>query len=263
MGGGGGGGMGQMMAANQMTEIPAQLEPRFRIIKLSLVTLIVSLFVKIIAGGVINPGSTFFWIYSSLNPIFNVVIGIFLLKDDPLIGRIHRCCITTICSRCQEQCPCPGGMPCLCSWFFCTTVTALLSIIPFWDRNGVAQSDMAILVGGLEDLNNPSRWAGGIPWVIAFCLFLAGTFFGLLAEIVGAFQGFQAFKEANAIAQGADYQGGYPDAESGGGGGGSSGGGSRYVQGGCNVQAGEGAPRQSSMQQPFTAFGGSGQRLGS
>lgn len=257
---GGGGGMPAM----QMAEIPGELRPRFAKIKLCLLVLIASLLVKIVAGGVLQPNSIFFWIYSSLNPILNVVIGIFLLKDDNLFGRVHNCCITTICGSCQEQCPCPGGMPCLCSWFFCTTLTALLSIIPF------PQSDMSYLIIGFKALNSPSTWGGGVEWVVAYSFFLAGTLFALVAQIIGAYQGFMAFKRANDIASGDDYAGGmagaYGDPYGGRGGGGDGGGsgGGRYVGAGGQVQTtapgASRAPAQNSMSwQPFT---GSGQRLG-
>jgi len=132
---------------------------------------------------------------------------------------------------------------------------------------------MAFLVVGYKCLNewptpdsSCGSGAGTYTWLVFFLLFIGGTFFGLLAQVMGAYQGCRAFLRANEICrEGGFTGGGYGDPYAGGGGYGDpySSGGRRYVSGG-QVQP-SGAPAQTSMQPSaaFTPFGGQGQRLGS
>lgn len=255
----GGGGDPGLAATMQMRTVPPELEPRFRKIKICLVVLITSLLVKLIAAGIYAPHNMYNWIWNSLNPILNTIIGIFLLNDDRFFGKIYRCCLTTFCVSCQEQCP--GGMSCLCTWFFCNMITAIFGLIP------MQGSDINVLVGGFKKLNDPSTWEGGQTWLVAFSFFLGGTLFALLSQIVGAYQGWKAYSQATEMASdgpmlsgggfGDPYGGNAYGGASGGGGGGAGG---RYVSSGGRVEA---ASTGGSARGPtFTAFSGQGNRLG-
>lgn len=273
LGGMGGGADDPMNRVFAMRTVPPELHSRFRKIKAILYVLIFSLLVKIVFGALVTTGTVYFWIYSSLNPILNILVGIFLLKDDRIFGSVYRCCITTICSPCQEQCP--GGMSCLCSWFVLNLISVIFGLLPF---DG---SDLEILIANFKILDDRSQWAGDTTWLAEFCLFLAGVLFALLAQLAGAIQGWKAFREAQSLAESGGFtgggygdpyaggDGGYGDSYGGGGGGAYYGGGgggggappSRYISGG-QVQtsnASGGAPRQ----QGFQAFQGTGNRLGS
>lgn len=256
----GGGGPG--MAMPMMGPPPAELMPRFKKIKACLIVLIISLFVKFLFGLLINWQSIFWIVWSCLNPILNTVIGIFLLKDDLLFGRVHKCLVGTFCASCADQCQ--GGMSCLCTWFFCNMITALFALLPLPDSD----TDMTLIINGFQNLSQPSTWPSN-AWVVEYSFFLAATIFALLAQIVGAYQGWMAYRMASEMAPtGGDWgdagggggygdpYGGYPqaqqrmaDPESGGGGG-------RFGTGG-----GAPAPGRQSPQ-AFQPFQGSGQRLG-
>merc|ERR1712023_524153 len=85
----------------------------------------------LIAG--IMLGQTFQILSSSLNVIIDTLVGIWLMKYDPLIGRIQAWLLNTCCQSCAEnpQCvgQCGGGMSCLMPFVYSCIMTLLLSVL--------------------------------------------------------------------------------------------------------------------------------------
>jgi hypothetical protein len=240
------GGGGDMGGAALIGPPPDELLPRFKKIKVSLLVIMISILGKLIFGILLDPSfnNTYSLIVNLLTPILLAIIGIFLLKDDPLFKGCYECIVNTCFSSCREQCP--GGMTCLCSWFFCNLLTAIIDLLPL---NG---SGISTVVSGCQQLGNPSQWGpGGWVWVVEFCGYLLSVAFALLAQIFGGYHGFKAYQQAQEF--GAQAGGDWAN----------DGGGTSGYPAAREVRQGPNAEAARPAQQGFQAFGGAGQRLGS
>jgi len=221
---------------------PAQLEPRFKKMKWCVQAMIASMFAKI--GGCILIDQVQMLFSSSFSLIFNTLVGIFLLKDDPQIGRIYQLLATTCCQICAQNCQ--GGMSCLMSFVICSLITIVMDFF-FGNTLGVVRLCLARMATAEVNL---VYTIGG--WLVI--LAAVGAF---LAQGIGAFQGFKAYREAQDF--GTSSQAGE---WSGGGGGGA---GSAFGGGGSGgyPAASEAAGSSRRATGPaFQPFSGGGQRLG-
>mmetsp|Transcript_72758 Transcript_72758/g.151921 ORF Transcript_72758/g.151921 Transcript_72758/m.151921 type:complete len:278 (+) Transcript_72758:62-895(+) len=258
---------------------PAELLPRFRKIKISLMMLILSIAAKLGAGIPLFPKNVFGQIYNVFSAVLLVIIGIFLLKDDRTFSGTYRCLVKTFCGSCEDTCAASAGVQCLCSWFFCCTIAAVFGLLPV---NG---SDITVVIAGFTLLGDPSKdsktqWGLEVrstAWTVALSVFTAATLVGLLAEIYGAYQGMKGFSELGELQAGGlmggpmgggdwsdegrstsdPYAGGGGNRLGGGRGGG--GGGGPGAAGQNQPTTGAAPPRQGGFQ----PFAGQGQRLGS
>lgn len=251
---------------------PAELLPRMRKIKVCLIMMILSIVVKLVTGILLFPTNAFAQVYSSLSMVLLVIIGIWLLKDDPMFSGIYRCLVTTCCGGCTEQCNAQAGVSCLCSWFFCCLLVAVFGLLP------LSGSDLMTVIVGIQLIADPSKaidpdtkWGLTVrstEWLVVLSLFTAATCVGLLAEIFGGWQGMKGFSELAELTAGGGLMGGGDGqgADSSGGRGGFAGGG----YGGGARQPGLSQPQQPAGgpgQPPrppegFQPFAGQGQRLG-
>eukprot|EP00933_Yihiella_yeosuensis_P064314 TRINITY_DN67662_c0_g1_i1.p1 TRINITY_DN67662_c0_g1~~TRINITY_DN67662_c0_g1_i1.p1 ORF type:complete len:209 (-),score=22.76 TRINITY_DN67662_c0_g1_i1:40-576(-) len=175
-------------------------------------------------------------ISQSFNILLNTVIGIFLLKDDPQIGRIYRFLVTTCCQMCGDACP--GGMPCLMSFMICNLITVVFALL-----GGNVQACVAAY----------KQMANSVVFFDAFVFFLylvslAGS---LISQTVGCIYACKAYNEMQAMS---DLSQGFS------GGGGFGGGG--MVNPAARDR--DDAPaRESQPARGFVPFQGGGQTLGS
>jgi len=235
-------GMGAPLASGPP---PPELVPRFRHIKYSLVVLIFSLIAKLSASIWLDSNDVWNIIGNSLTAVLNVIIGIFLLKDDRLFAGAHRCLVFTFCRGCADQCM--GGMSCLCTWFMCTLITVVFGFLP------ISGSDIWKVVQGCKIISTRSQWQGGTAWIVMFSIFIGSMLLELLAQCVGCWEGWQAYKTASEAGVDPIAGGDWADAGAGAGyGGGRFGGGGGYGPGGGYAGGGGGGQ----------AFGGTGARLG-
>eukprot|EP00450_Noctiluca_scintillans_P027457 CAMPEP_0194536014 /NCGR_PEP_ID=MMETSP0253-20130528/74778_1 /TAXON_ID=2966 /ORGANISM="Noctiluca scintillans" /LENGTH=251 /DNA_ID=CAMNT_0039381879 /DNA_START=45 /DNA_END=800 /DNA_ORIENTATION=+ len=248
---GGGGGFG---AAMSMTGPPPQeLAREFRTIKSSLVVLIFAIICKLVSGALVLQGNVFLIIYTSFDALLNILIGIFLLNDDPAFNRCYSCIVNTCCSTCPDQCP--GGMSCLCTWFACCFVTTVIAVIPF------NSSDIMQVISGVELLSDATNWASAnlIVSSVGYLIYILSVTVAWVCQVIGGWAGWKAFQRANQVAE----QLGTGDwAASGGGGGGQwgQGGGGQYLGGGSRPA--QAPASEAPTRQAFTAFQGQGNRLG-
>jgi len=263
LGGGGGGGAGGMMGEPMIGPPPRELEPRFRIIKVCLILQIIGLIVQLGSGIPLQPSNTYNIVFNSLDVVLIIVVGIFLLKDDPTFGGAHACLVRTCCSSCQDQCQ--GGVSCLCSWFIICILTAVMALLP------VDGSQMLSFIAGFKVLlNNGSadgtKWGydtDSIVWEILFLVYFTSEVVVILSQLIGGWQGFKGFQEMTAL-QGAGGSGGAMPQD--GGYGGDSGGvnGARGAAPSSGGNGGGGDPSSGQARQPtFQPFAGNGNRLGS
>mmetsp|Transcript_18696 Transcript_18696/g.33794 ORF Transcript_18696/g.33794 Transcript_18696/m.33794 type:complete len:284 (-) Transcript_18696:148-999(-) len=261
---------------------PAFMARRLRKIKGCLIAQIIGLVLQLSAGIPLLPDDTLDIVLNALNALLIVVVGIFLLKDDPVFGRIHSCLVNTFCSTCAEQCQ--GGMPCMCSWFFICLFAGILGLLP------IDGSKLTIIIVGCSGLADPSkatgskapRWGfevGSTMWKCFFGAYVLAAVFTLLGQLVGGWQGLKGFQEMTAWQQEGLLGG---DASAGGGardfGGGQIGAAPQaasnspapYSGTGYRTQRetrdeenpGAGQPTPAPQQQGFQAFSGQGNRLG-
>ncbi|CAL1156024.1 unnamed protein product [Cladocopium goreaui] len=104
---------------------PPEVAHRFRVIKYSILILILCTIGELIAG--ILGGAFGQMLVSSLNLILNALIGVWMLKDDSTIGRIYAFLGRSCCKPCTEQCQ--GGLTCLMPFIICNLITVLLGLI--------------------------------------------------------------------------------------------------------------------------------------
>mmetsp|Transcript_14160 Transcript_14160/g.24965 ORF Transcript_14160/g.24965 Transcript_14160/m.24965 type:complete len:289 (+) Transcript_14160:88-954(+) len=274
---GGMGGMGGMMSP-MVGPTPDFLISRFKKIKVCLVAMIISLVVQLGSGIPLMPSNALNIVMNSLNALFIIIVGIFLLKDDPMFARSHACLVRNFCFSCADSCQ--GGMPCLCSWFFICLLTAILALIP------MDGSQISTIIGGFRLIANPHEkvnisWgfrARSIAWYVLFYVFLASEVVLLLSQLVGGWQGFKAFREMHrAMSEnggagdnpgglgGGGYAGGAYDGRAGdgpSGAGARSGGAYGGPSGGAGSRYGGGNTSGDQARAP-ALFSGTGNRLGS
>eukprot|EP00929_Paragymnodinium_shiwhaense_P013568 TRINITY_DN121420_c0_g1_i1.p1 TRINITY_DN121420_c0_g1~~TRINITY_DN121420_c0_g1_i1.p1 ORF type:complete len:268 (-),score=41.93 TRINITY_DN121420_c0_g1_i1:173-976(-) len=261
----GDGGDGGAFAAPMLGPPPAQLAPRFKIIKLSLILQILGLIVLLASQIALMPNNTAGIVFSSLNALLIIVVGIFLLEHDPMFKGAYECLVRTFCYSCAAQCQ--GGMSCLCTWWFINLLNFILALLPggaLWE-----------IVAGIQVLANMQTVQEGkfafpvksTPWLVLWSMIVAAEAVILVAQFLGGWQGFKGFQEYAALRSG---QEGMYDMTGGGGGGGAD---SGWGGGGGGQARDWGAPA-GRMQEPtqgqpqagrgpgFQAFQGTGQRLG-
>lgn len=224
---------------------PPELEGRFKILKYcvlgmmyaTLTRIVTSFFLPLEVGQVI---------LASLNVVLNMIIGIFLLKHDPYMGRMHNFLVTTCCRQCEDSCG--GGMSCLMTFVLCNTITVVFDLL----LNGI----IGWIISAIGAVFDPSQWTSSI-FGFVLALNVASVIVAYGAQTTGAVQGFLAYRQARDSGVTAT------PGEWGGGGGG---GGAPFMRGGGNSAypaAREDAPaRESRPAQNFQPFSGGGQRLG-
>eukprot|EP00927_Polykrikos_kofoidii_P085246 TRINITY_DN9219_c0_g1_i2.p1 TRINITY_DN9219_c0_g1~~TRINITY_DN9219_c0_g1_i2.p1 ORF type:complete len:232 (-),score=26.43 TRINITY_DN9219_c0_g1_i2:31-726(-) len=227
------GGMGVPLAG----PVPPEVHPRFVKLKYCVFALLVSIFCRLIVG--IFLGVLASVLINSIQIIYLTCAGIFLLKDDPEVGRIYEFLRTTCCQICTEQCG--GGISCLMPWIMLNVITLAFDII----FKGVIQQMIASIALLFKTGTSPSLAL--LNTILTVALVSAFS-----AEVVGTWQGWQAYKEVRDLGAGQGAPGEW-----------SSGGGSVYNSGpqreprsGQEMQA---PPRQANFQ----PFAGAGNRLGS
>lgn len=82
---------------------------------------------ELIAGLLL--GMFFNVLSNSLNLVMSTLVGIWLLKHDPLIGQIHGFFARTCCATCEEQGQCGGGCSCLVPFIASNIIAVLLNLL--------------------------------------------------------------------------------------------------------------------------------------
>jgi len=211
--------------------------------------MIASTVLRLMAGALM--GRPYSMLASSFNLILNTVVGIFLLYDDEHLGPLYRFMMQTCCQPCADQCR--GGMSCLMAFVLCNLITVVMDVL----LNGVVQ----MIIQGFDMLLEHEA-AGSASHRLAFALYLVSVTGALVSQAIGTWQGWKAYQEAQTIGvsvvAGQEGWGTPPPPAAGGGGNFWSGGrGGRQRD-----QEMEEPPRQQRPAQGFTAFSGSGHRLG-
>lgn len=267
----GSGGMGGMMSP-MVGPLPDYLQSRFKKIKLCLIAMIVALVLQLGSGIPLMPSNALNIVLNSLNALFIIIVGIFLLKDDPMFARSHDCLVRNFCFSCADACQ--GGMPCLCSWFFICLLTAILALIP------MDGSQISTIIGGFRLIADPHEkvnisWgfkARSIAWYVLFYVFLASEIVLLLAQLIGGWQGFRGFQEMHRTMSemggaadnpgGGGYMSGANDGRARDAPGGRSGGAYSGPSGGAGSRYATGSTSGGQARAP-ALFQGAGNRLGS
>mmetsp|Transcript_105059 Transcript_105059/g.266892 ORF Transcript_105059/g.266892 Transcript_105059/m.266892 type:complete len:239 (+) Transcript_105059:120-836(+) len=232
------GGMGAGMAG----PFPAELDHRFRQLKRCVLAMLLSALGVIVFMPMCFNANVFSVILSSLNIVLNAIFGIWMLQQDPLIGRMYHCLTTTICQPCGEQCQ--GGLQCLMPFMFGNGITVFLNIIQ--------PGDLVNVFGNIGKLFKPMEWKSGL-WGFWFVFYAACVLTIYISQISGIVFGYLAYKQVRdagvTVSGGSWTQGG---------------GGAPARQGPAGGDdASQSAPEGRPAQQNFQAFGGQGQRLGS
>eukprot|EP00434_Breviolum_minutum_P026107 symbB.v1.2.023083.t1/scaffold2080.1/size104589/5 len=206
---------------------PPEVAHRFRVMKYSILILILCTIGELVAG--ILDGQFAAMLVSSLNLILNALIGVWMLKDDVTIGRIYQCLATSCCQPCTEQCQ--GGLTCLMPFIICNLITVVLGLI-------LPPSGITISINAFKSMLNAVTFLEAFVMMLLF----VSTLGSFIAQVVGCIYGYLAYREirdGGITSSGGDWGNSYPEAQE--------------------------APShevRAPAQQNFQAFQGSGQRLG-
>eukprot|EP00929_Paragymnodinium_shiwhaense_P101816 TRINITY_DN65000_c0_g1_i1.p1 TRINITY_DN65000_c0_g1~~TRINITY_DN65000_c0_g1_i1.p1 ORF type:complete len:230 (+),score=24.09 TRINITY_DN65000_c0_g1_i1:74-763(+) len=212
----------------------AEMQPRFSKIKLALQIMIGGLLGRLFAALFLQMFTNELYISSAL--IFDILIGVWLLKDDDQIGRIYGFLMRTCCSPCAEQCQGQGGLGCLLSFVICNCITVAMDVILNGLLGKVFAEISLVTRPGLSPLD-------GIFLALHVTCMTATT----VGQVFGAWHSWQGYKmarDSGVTATGGDW---------------GSSGGTAYNVRPSAAQAMQGGP----AQQNFQPFEGSGNRLGS
>lgn len=221
---------------------PAELARHFKVMKYCVLTMIASMCTKFMVWCLVPEIGAMKVVVNSFNLILNTIVGIFLLRDDPLIGRVHQFLARTCCQTCDQSCG--GGMNCLMTFALCNAITALMDLL--------LNNMIGFTIEGVRTILNPSEWPAGI-YGFELSIFILATIAGYAAQTVAAVYGFLAYRRAQALGTTAT-----PGSGSWGGGG--YGGGAQYPP--AREDPGAAPQREARPGPNFQPFGGSGQRLG-
>eukprot|EP00416_Gambierdiscus_australes_P021124 CAMPEP_0171062304 /NCGR_PEP_ID=MMETSP0766_2-20121228/4990_1 /TAXON_ID=439317 /ORGANISM="Gambierdiscus australes, Strain CAWD 149" /LENGTH=247 /DNA_ID=CAMNT_0011518101 /DNA_START=73 /DNA_END=817 /DNA_ORIENTATION=+ len=144
------------MGPPMMGPPPAELWPRFKIIKYCILTLLICTLLRIMSGSFVPDVKIGGVIWNSVSIVLVAIFGIFLMKDDALLGQAHRFLATTCCQWCDQNCG--GGMNCLLPFVIYSALNVILDLL-----FGV----IGDVVKMVELFFNPSDWTTGLEgfWV--------------------------------------------------------------------------------------------------
>eukprot|EP00928_Gymnodinium_smaydae_P073256 TRINITY_DN56495_c0_g1_i2.p1 TRINITY_DN56495_c0_g1~~TRINITY_DN56495_c0_g1_i2.p1 ORF type:complete len:263 (-),score=46.28 TRINITY_DN56495_c0_g1_i2:31-720(-) len=217
------------MGTPMMGPPPAEVAGRFQVIKYCVMGMIAGLLGQLVWGALVGKLSNAIW--SSLNLLLNTVIGIFLLRDDPQIGRIYKFLVTTICQACGDQCG--GGMSCLMTFVLCNAITVVMNLLLDNVLGALIAASQTLFTVGL----------GPYDATVVMLLFVS-LLVSLVSQILGAWNGWKAYttvRDSGVTASGGGEWGG---------------------SGGYPTAAERGQAREARPAPGFQPFSGGGNRLG-
>eukprot|EP00443_Scrippsiella_acuminata_P132550 CAMPEP_0115763968 /NCGR_PEP_ID=MMETSP0272-20121206/101821_1 /TAXON_ID=71861 /ORGANISM="Scrippsiella trochoidea, Strain CCMP3099" /LENGTH=144 /DNA_ID=CAMNT_0003209747 /DNA_START=268 /DNA_END=698 /DNA_ORIENTATION=+ len=107
-----------------------------------------------------------------------------MLRDDPQIGRMYHCLITTICQSCSDQCG--GGTQCLMTYIISNVITLVINLL--------SGGDISYVFHYFGTFTEPRAWDsplyGFYFFLLAVCIIGVYT-----SQICGSWFGYQAYKE--------------------------------------------------------------------
>ncbi|CAK0845362.1 unnamed protein product [Prorocentrum cordatum] len=164
---------------------PPEVWPRFQVIKKCVFVMMACVCFQIIASIMLNMSASEV-IFAPLNLVLNTVIGIFLLRDDPQVVQIYQFLATTCCSWCSEQCG--GGMSCLVTFIACNLIMVVFDVL----FNHI----ISFFIDGFKTLTDGAQQWPNQYFGFAFALYMVAKLGAFLAEIVGSWHGYKAYREA-------------------------------------------------------------------
>jgi len=220
---------------------PPELESRFKRIKVCLYGMMGSILGQLVAGMLL--GSFLRVLVNLSNMLINAIFGIWLLKDDPGIGRVYESLATTCCSMCAEQCP--GGMGCLVPF----GLTCLVSVV----FDTLLNNAIGMIIASVRLIFDPETWDNTLLGTLT-SLYLISTIAAYVSQLGAVIFTWLAYRAARDMAPNGMTGGDWQDS-------GGMGGGQVYRQG--TQDAREVRPSAPPAPAAFQAFSGSGRTLGS
>jgi ABC-type multidrug transport system fused ATPase/permease subunit len=212
------------------------------VIKKCVLTMMACVCLQIVAAVMLQKSASEI-LFAPLNLVINTIVGIFLLRDDPQIAQIYELLAKTCCSWCSEQCG--GGMSCLVSFIACNLIMVVFDVL----LNNI----IGVFIAGFKTLSDGAQQWPNQYYGFAFALYMVAKLGAFVAEILGSWQGYKAYREAQS--SGVTGSGGDWGRSTG-----------TPLRGGTMQLAREqpDAPARESRPAPeFQPFSGGGNRLGS
>lgn len=164
---------------------PAQLHGKCRVIKWSIVVMFVFTLSGQLAASLIGPEIAGREFVSAGPIIYDIFMGIWLLRDDPMILEVYRFLSLTLC-RCFGD-HCPGGMSCLLQFTFFNLFYVIYRLV--LEGNYGIVYDIFVYVKVIQEVHAPL-----MKFVLSTLLVCKiGVFLG---QVVAAIFSFLTYKHA-------------------------------------------------------------------
>jgi len=161
------------------------LAPAFRKINVCVWVMMGSWVAKLVVGSFCYGFLVIFG--QSMNLSLNILVGIFLLRDDPKFGNIHQCLMTTVFQLCNNE-QCPGSMTCLLPFVICSFMMVTMDIF--------FNTSFETFAVGLIVLFNKQAWEKDAVNQIIIFAFTMTFLAALLSQCCAAWFGWNAYKQA-------------------------------------------------------------------
>jgi hypothetical protein len=161
---------------------PPQLSYKFFQIKVCVLAMVVFLLGKVLAAGMLGASQALHVLVNSLYVVWELLFGVWLLKDDPTLGQVYLFLTTTCCQMCADWCP--GGMSCLMLFTIGNIINVAFAIL----IDAVLRQ---IQLKCKEVSEESPVFANTVLTVFIVCL--VGS---CIAQVFGAVFGWQAYKQA-------------------------------------------------------------------
>lgn len=107
---------------------PIELEAPFGTIKKSVFIIIVAIILQIVSATYIVGGEGLLLVFSdNMVNFLMLFIAVWLLKEDPMFGKVFNCLGNSICNQCSETCP--NSMGCLRTYYFTIGLQVVFTIL--------------------------------------------------------------------------------------------------------------------------------------
>lgn len=203
--------------------IPTELNPQFVYIKYSTLVMMISFFVRFlydaiclivqvvtVSGSEQNERQTCtpevrpqmcMDLWTDMNLLFNVMIAIWLLKDDPAIKWTYDFLSTHCCYSCGQNCP--GSMSCLMLFCVINLVQVVLAAvrIPFENSEWMY---FYVYCKGLPGITSNDFTIRDKLMMLCFFLYITSYVTLHLGMLLGTIFGFQAYSKALELGLGQD-----------------------------------------------------------
>lgn len=164
-----------------------ELAPVFEKITVSVWVMMCSGAVRLLLGA-LSYGFGFM-LLNSMNLTINILVGIFLLRDNPTFANIHQCLMTTVFQMCNQDQGCPGSMACLLPFVVTNFLTVAMDVL-------FPSKLFDLVTAGQGQLFDKQAWGNDPGSQFKHLLFTMAFYVALVSQLCAAVWGWKAYQQA-------------------------------------------------------------------